>query len=73
MNFNQKLGQLIRQKRLAKGLSIAELSKLVGIQSHTYLFKVENGTKGLSLQRFGKMIPVLNICHKDIKELFNIK
>ena len=58
-NNYARLGKRIKQLRLRNGYSQEKLAELVNISS-TYVSRVENGTKGISLDTFIQITKILN-------------
>lgn len=46
-NYRARTGESLRQKRLAKGLSMRETAIRAGI-SHTFLLDIEKGRRGMT-------------------------
>ncbi|MBQ7399749.1 MAG: helix-turn-helix domain-containing protein [Clostridia bacterium] len=59
-----KIGQRIRFFRMMKGISQTRLSRIAG-KSHTYINRVENGTKRPSAAIIAKLCEYFEISIKD--------
>lgn len=65
MNINYLIGSLIRNAREEKNLTVKQLAYLCKI-SPNHLTRLENGNRGLSIDR---LISILNALEIDIFEL----
>ena len=59
MQSNQKIGQLISQVRIERGLTQAEFAKLLGT-SQSAVNRMEHGRQNFSLETLGRVSDVLN-------------
>lgn len=75
-NFLRQLGQLIRDARIAKGISQRELCHELGILDNTAMSRYENGTVAMSVVRLAQICNLLDIdppelyakCYEDFAE-----
>ena len=66
MNIMQKLGIVIREKRIKDALSQEDLAELVNLH-RTYIGSVERGERNISIENIQKISKALNI---TLSELF---
>ena len=59
------LGQVIRQHREAKGMSVAQLAEKVGVTTR-YIYQIEAGER---MPRMGVALRIIAALEIDIKEL----
>jgi transcriptional regulator with XRE-family HTH domain len=59
-NFNEGVGKRIKQQRLALQLSREELAYTVHI-SNKFLYEIEIGRKGISVQTLAKLAKALGV------------
>jgi transcriptional regulator with XRE-family HTH domain len=60
MTILERMGTVIKQERLSKGLSLEVLAQLVGID-RSYLSDIEQGQRNLTLSCIFKISQALNI------------
>lgn len=58
--MNKHIGEIIRNKRHEKGISLNDLSHITGISNMT-LFRIENGNSNLLLENLIRICDVLQI------------
>lgn len=63
----EKLGQKIREKRLALGVSQEELANSAGLH-RTYIGSVERGERNVSLQNIAALAKALSTCPSELLE-----
>ena len=64
-SLNKKLGNIIRQRRLASNLSQEKLAHLAGIH-RTYISQIERGLKSPTINILNKIVKHLNASLSDI-------
>ena len=62
--LNSEIGDFIRMIRIQKGLTGAQLGKLVGV-SQQQISRYERGSNGLSLPDFIFILSVMNVSFSD--------
>lgn len=65
--INEKLGQKIREKRMALGMSQEELANFAGLH-RTYIGSVERGERNVSLQNIVAIAKALSISPSELLE-----
>lgn len=55
------LGELIRRRRVEGKMTQAELARLIGVKSHTYISKIENGEQRGSYEKLAKISLALRL------------
>lgn len=66
--FHKKFGQKVKEYRIAKDLTQDELSWKIGVESSSYINKVENANLNISLARIKKIADILEV---NVKDLFD--
>ena len=66
MKDKQKIGKIIRQKRLLLGITQQELSEKVGYKARTSINRIENGIVEVPDSKLGKFAEVLNCTIGDL-------
>ncbi len=64
--MKQTYGEFIRSLRISKGLTLEEVSRILGHKSSSYLLSVEKGIKTLSPQKACKIAEVLGVSRSDL-------
>lgn len=67
MTVNQKFGQIIKEKRLEKNLTLEQFGKQLGIAIST-LHHYENGDRGVSIEMFFNMCNLLGLDPNEVQK-----
>ncbi|MBL7544294.1 MAG: helix-turn-helix transcriptional regulator [Bdellovibrionaceae bacterium] len=67
--LNQKIGEIIRQKRVAKNMTQLQLSTLLGYESTQFISLFERGLSKVPLNVLGKLSVILEIPAKRFQNL----
>ena len=70
--FNKEIGNMIKEWRIKKGLSIEEMSCLT-LMGPSYINQLEKGTNGISLNKFIIICNALEINLKEALEMYLYK
>lgn len=70
MSINLKPHQLIRNKRIEKGINQKKLAELTEL-SESEISKIENGIRNISMNTFHKLNPILNFTEEEVEKIFN--
>lgn len=65
MDFNQRVGELLRKSRLAQNMTQEELHERTGIKSY-YISRIENGKLDIRLRTLSKLANGLGIRMSDL-------
>ncbi|MFN7730166.1 MAG: helix-turn-helix domain-containing protein [Bdellovibrio sp.] len=57
----EKIAAMIKEARLAKGMTQAQVAKLVGFQSAQFVYMIENNISKVPLDVLGKLIHLLGL------------
>ncbi len=80
--LNEKIGELIKNKRIELGLSQDKLAKLMGFKNRTSIFKIEKGIASITIEQLQEFSKVLKLDFEDVLkmlllngygEFFNLK
>lgn len=69
MSIRNAMGGRIRELREKKGLTQQELAETVGVESPSYISKIERGATSPSYELLGRIAHVLNV---ELKDLFDV-
>lgn len=65
--LNEKIGELIKNKRIELGLSQDKLAKLMGFKSSGSIFKIEKGIASITIEQLQEFSKILRL---DFEEVF---
>lgn len=68
--FDKKIGSLIRNKRILKGLSQTKLGDLIGV-TFQQIQKYEKGTNRVAMSRYFKIAKILNFTPVELIDMDN--
>lgn len=61
------IGEILKESRIEKGLSVIEVAKILGIDRTTYFRYENNQVKNIPIQNLLKLIDLLDIDLNEIK------
>ena len=64
--LNEKIGELIKNKRLELGLSQDQLAKLMGFKNRTSIFKIEKGIASITIEQLQEFSKILKLDFEDV-------
>ena len=64
--LNEKIGELIKNKRIELGLSQDQLAKLMGFKSSTSIFKIEKGIASITIEQLQEFSKILRLDFEEV-------
>lgn len=71
MDFNQKVGQLIRQRRMSRGLTQETVSDMIGMPTSS-LSRIEQGRQPILLETWIQLASILDIADVSLPRLLSL-